>query len=190
MPSVKTNRLWFGILTTLCTVASVPMLNRSTGCGESTRASRCATTTIVLSSPRELISCTELSRPTVSGRTAWGNSTVSRTGRIGNDRSSGSFGSFGCMLRSERDFSGISLLECVVLKFDDVDAGKDADHHFPTTAWILLPPSAVLHETKGWSKKFPQRAGFQHSAQIFAAGYIPSTLTKSVKVLGIYPAAK
>src|SRR6266513_3586636 len=109
------------------------MLNRSTGCGASTRASRCATTTIVLSSPRELISCTEPSRPTVSGRTACVNSTVSRTGRIGNDRSSGSFGSFGCMLRSERDFSGISLLECVVLKFDDVDSWKDADHAFRLT---------------------------------------------------------
>src|SRR5947208_14023935 len=121
---------------------------------------------MVLSSPRELINCTELSRPTVSGRTAWGNSTVSRTGRIGNDRSSGSFGSFGCMLRSERDFSGISLLECVVLTFDDVDAGKDADNNFPTTAWILLPLSAVLHQTNGCSKKFPQRSRFQHSAQI------------------------
>src|ERR1700751_3893747 len=93
---------------------------------------------MVLSSPRELISCTELSRPTVSGRTAWGNSTVSRTGRIGNDRSSGSFGSFGCMLGSERDFSGIFLLEWLVLKFDETDAAKDADHHFPTDAWILL----------------------------------------------------
>ncbi len=86
-PSAKTNRLWFGILTTLCTTASVPMEYRSVGCGESTRASRCATTTMVLSSPSELINCTELSRPTVRGSTAWGNSTVSRTGRIGSDRS-------------------------------------------------------------------------------------------------------
>ena len=82
-PSAKTNRLWLGILTTLCTTANVPMAYRSTGCGESTRASRCATTTMVLSSPSELISCTELSRPTVSGRTACGNSTVSLTGSTG-----------------------------------------------------------------------------------------------------------
>ena len=38
---------------------------------------------MVLSSPKELISCTELSRPTVSGNTACGNSTVSRTGSTG-----------------------------------------------------------------------------------------------------------
>src|SRR5438874_12763567 len=38
---------------------------------------------MVLSSPRELISWTELSRPTVSGNTAWGKSTVSRTGNTG-----------------------------------------------------------------------------------------------------------
>ncbi len=54
-PSAKTNRLWFGMRTTLCTTARLPTANRSVGCGASTRASRCATTTIVLSSPRELI---------------------------------------------------------------------------------------------------------------------------------------
>src|SRR2546429_5877604 len=155
------------------------MLNRSAGWGVSTRASRCATTTIVLSSPRELINWTELSRPTVSGRTAWGNSTVSRTGRIGNERSSGSFGSFGCMLRSERDFSGISLLECVVLKFDDVDAGKDADHAFRVTLGFYFHHRRFCTKRKDAVKSFPKGMGEQ-SAQIFAAGYIPSTFTKSV----------
>ena len=62
--------------------------NRSVGCGESTRASRWATTTMVLSSPRELINWTELSRPTVRGSTACGNSTVSRTGSSGSVRAS------------------------------------------------------------------------------------------------------
>ena len=36
-PSANTNRLWLGILTTLCTTASVPMAYRSVGCGKSTR---------------------------------------------------------------------------------------------------------------------------------------------------------
>ena len=70
----------------LCAPPPASRSNRSVGCGESTRASRCATTTIVLSSPRELINCTELSRPTVNGSTAWGKNTVSRTGRTGSVR--------------------------------------------------------------------------------------------------------
>src|SRR5579863_5868804 len=85
-PSANTNRLWLGIFTTLCTTAEVPMVYKSLGCGESTRASRCATTMMVLSSPSELISWTELSRPTVRGKTAWGNRTVSRTGSTGRAR--------------------------------------------------------------------------------------------------------
>src|SRR2546427_2851375 len=137
------------------------------------RASRCATTTIVLSSPRELISCTELSRPTVSGRTAWGNSTVSRTGRIGNERSSGSFASFGCMLRSERDFSGIFLLEWLVLKFDETDAAKDADHAFRLTLGFYFHHRRVFTKRKDGVKNFPKRVGGQ-SAQNFSARYIPS----------------
>src|SRR5260370_33415898 len=40
---------------------------------------------MVLSSPSEVMSCTELSRPTVSGSTACGNRTVSRTGNTGYD---------------------------------------------------------------------------------------------------------
>ena len=32
-PSAKTNRLWFGIFTTLCTTARVPTVYRSVGCG-------------------------------------------------------------------------------------------------------------------------------------------------------------
>jgi len=56
VPSVKTNRLWLGILTTLWTVASVPTLCRSAGCGASMRASRWATTTTVFSSPSDWIS--------------------------------------------------------------------------------------------------------------------------------------
>ncbi len=83
VPSAKTNRLWFGIFTILCTVASVPTLWRSDGCGLSTLASRCATTTMVFSSPRDWMSWMDDSRPTVRGRTACGNRTVSRTGRIG-----------------------------------------------------------------------------------------------------------
>ena len=75
--------------------------------------------------PRELISWTELSRPTVRGRTACGNSTVSRTGRIGKRpillglRLLLLFlaGSFAFVVRSERDFSAMILLECVWLKF-------------------------------------------------------------------------
>src|SRR5258708_30762604 len=38
---------------------------------------------MVFSSPKELISWMELSRPTVRGRTACGKSTVSRTGKTG-----------------------------------------------------------------------------------------------------------
>ncbi len=53
VPSVKTNRLWLGILTTLCTVARVPIACKSLGCGASMRASRCATTTMVFSSPSD-----------------------------------------------------------------------------------------------------------------------------------------
>jgi hypothetical protein len=56
---------------------------RSAGLGASRRGSSCAATTIVRSSPSDSISWMELSRPTVSGSTAWGNSTVSRTGRTG-----------------------------------------------------------------------------------------------------------
>ena len=83
LPSVNTNKLWFGIFTTLCTVARVPMWCRSAASGASCRASRCATTRIVFSSPSDWINRIELSRPTVSGSTAWGNSTVSRTGSTG-----------------------------------------------------------------------------------------------------------
>ncbi len=86
LPSVNTNRLWFGIFTTLCTVARVPIWCRSAASGVSCRASRCATTRIVFSSPSDWISWIELSRPTVSGSTAWGNSTVSRTGNTGTGR--------------------------------------------------------------------------------------------------------
>ncbi len=87
-PSANTKRLWLGILTTLWTTADVPTVYRSLAWGLSTRASRCATTTMVLSSPRELMSWTELSRPTVRGRTACGNRTVSRTGSTGKARTS------------------------------------------------------------------------------------------------------
>src|SRR5207244_582871 len=119
-PSAKTKRLWLGILTTLWTTASVPTVYRSVGWGESTRASRCATTTMVLSSPKELINWTELSRPTVKGKTAWGKRTVSRTGRIGSERSSwGESLIFG--VRSGRDGCAMFLLECNSLKFLDDD---------------------------------------------------------------------
>src|ERR1035441_4606377 len=69
--------------TTLCTVASVPTACRSAGLGDSSRGSSCAVTTIARSSPRDSINWMELSRPTVNGSTAWGNRTVSRTGRTG-----------------------------------------------------------------------------------------------------------
>src|SRR5215470_5594042 len=88
------------------------------------RASRCATTTMVLSSPRELISWTELSRPTVRGSTAWGNNTVSRTGRIGSTPVSSS--TFGFGVRSVRVFSAMVHLECLVLNFDDLEPPEDA----------------------------------------------------------------
>src|SRR5438270_10459544 len=76
---------------------------------------------MVLSSPSELISCTELSRPTVSGSTACGNSTVSRTGKTGSIRRSTS--PEGSELGIFRTFSAILLLshsnevECQILKF-------------------------------------------------------------------------
>ena len=82
-PSVKTNRLWLGMRTTLCTVARVPTACRSPGLGESSRGSSCAATTIARSSPSDSINWMELSRPTVRGSTAWGNRTVSRTGSTG-----------------------------------------------------------------------------------------------------------
>src|SRR5438093_13765093 len=83
------------------------------------------------------------------------------------------------MLRSERDFSGISLLECVVLKFDDVDAAKDADHAFRLTLGFYFHHRRFCTKRKDAVKSFPKGMGEQ-SAQIFAAGYIPSTFTKSV----------
>ncbi len=90
-PSVNTNRLWLGMRTTLCTVARVPTVCRSSGLGVSRRGSNCAATTIVRSSPSDSINWIELSRPTVSGRTAWGNRTVSRTGNTGILRIPGAF---------------------------------------------------------------------------------------------------
>ncbi len=69
-PSVNTNRLWLGMRTTLCTVASVPTVCRSAGLGASRRGSSCAATTIARSSPSDSINWMELSRPTVNGRTA------------------------------------------------------------------------------------------------------------------------
>src|SRR5882724_8946232 len=84
MPSRKMTTLPFGIFTVLCTLANVPTLCRSAAAGSSIRGSSCATTPRYLSSSeRELTRASELSRPTVSGRMAPGNRTVSRTGRIG-----------------------------------------------------------------------------------------------------------
>jgi len=60
------------------------------------------------------------------------------------------------MLRSERDFSGIFLLEWLVLKFDETDAAKDADHHFPTDAWILLFYRRFCTKRKDAVKSFPK----------------------------------
>src|SRR5215470_7384290 len=75
----------FGILTVLWTFAKVPTLWRSAAAGSSMRGSNCATTPKYLSSSvRELTKDSELSRPTVRGRIAPGNRTVSRTGRMGN----------------------------------------------------------------------------------------------------------
>src|SRR5581483_10068590 len=60
-----------GIFTVLWTLASVPTLCRSAAVGSSTRGSSWATTPINFSSPvSELTSASELSRPTVRGRTA------------------------------------------------------------------------------------------------------------------------
>jgi len=87
---------------------------------------------------------------------------MSRTGRIGNERSSGSFASFGCMLRSERDFSGIfslsglcsSLMRLIPRKMQTATFRRRLDS---TSSIGGFAPN-------GCSKKFPQRAGFQHSA--------------------------
>ncbi len=122
LPSVNTNRLWLGIFTTLCTVARVPMWCRSAACGESWRASRCATTRMVFSSPRDWISWMELSRPTVSGSTACGKSTVSRTGRTGigcfAPAISGSSGDFVVGFMTLTKSPAIDLiLECTYIRF-------------------------------------------------------------------------
>jgi hypothetical protein len=85
MPSVNTKRLWFGIFTTLWTVARVPILVQIAALRRVLAASRWATTRIVFSSPSDWISWIELSRPTVRGRTACGKRTVSLTGRTGYD---------------------------------------------------------------------------------------------------------
>src|SRR6267142_2187020 len=67
------------------------------GGGSSMRGSSCATTAKSFSSPsNELTSASELSRPTVSGSTAPGNSTVSRTGRTG--KTSGTENFFSAMM--------------------------------------------------------------------------------------------
>src|SRR5208282_6248215 len=56
---------------------------RSAAAGSSTRGSSWATTPSSFSSPdNELTNASELSRPTVKGRTAPGKRTVSRTGKI------------------------------------------------------------------------------------------------------------
>src|SRR5215467_10910604 len=68
---------------------------------------------MVLSSPSELISWTELSRPTVNGNTACGNKTVSRTGNTGSERLSGDilslyiFVANSTLLRSLRPAPGV-----------------------------------------------------------------------------------
>ena len=81
-PSTKTTRLPLGILTVLCSLAMVPTRCRSASVGSSTRGSSCATTPSSFRSPSsEFSSASELSRPTVSGRTPPGNRTVSRTGK-------------------------------------------------------------------------------------------------------------
>ena len=53
--AVKTKRLWLGMRTTLCTVASVPTSCKSAGFGASRRGSSWAATTIERSSPRDSI---------------------------------------------------------------------------------------------------------------------------------------
>src|SRR5579864_61614 len=162
-PSANTNRLWFGIFTTLWTTASVPTLYRSVGCGVSTRASRCATTTMVLSSPSELISWTELSRPTVSGSTACGKRTVSRTGKTGSERLSGDiFSLCFCELYYFPQFTSCAtaLKPNLSVWYSSFDAGNLAEIHLGhkcasyESIWILNP-----HTTLAKKRMFTEPLG-------------------------------
>ena len=74
-PSGKRNILWMWV--------SVPTPKRSLSVGSSTEGSRWVTTPMTLRSfTASLTSATELSRATARGRMAWGNSSVSRSGRM------------------------------------------------------------------------------------------------------------
>src|ERR1039458_6978298 len=106
--------------TTLCTVASVPTVCRSAGLGESSRGSSCAVTTIARSSPSDSINWMELSRPTVNGSTAWGNRTVSRTGRTGILRTPGE--SFPDGFLGAGGMEGWLGIECPRINFPSLDS--------------------------------------------------------------------
>src|SRR5437867_7509329 len=98
-PMMMTKRLPSGVFITRWTTLTVPTSYRSVGAGESTRLSRWVNTTSIPSLCwTSLISLTELSRPTVSGITAFGKITASRTGSIGS--CSGMVWIFCCMSSS------------------------------------------------------------------------------------------
>jgi hypothetical protein len=80
---------------------------------------------MVFSSPSDWINWIELSRPTVSGSTACGNNTVSRTGSTGNgrpdglsSRSSADLEPFGLMMLTKS--LGMLFLECPFIKFHSI----------------------------------------------------------------------
>ena len=146
--------------TTLCTVARVPTACRSAGLGESSRGSICAVTTIVRSSPSDSIKWMELSLPTVNGSTAWGNRTVSRTGRTGILRTPG-------VALPEAFLAGFGTegrfgIECPRINFPSLD-GEDFERlqecHLPSDLSFFLnsrnsSPRTFAHTVRR-SGRFP-----------------------------------
>jgi hypothetical protein len=77
---------------------------------------------MVRSSVSDSISWIELSRPTVSGRTAWGNSTVSRTGNTGIRRMAGA--SFPGEFAKGGGLEGVFVIECPFVNFSSLDSAE------------------------------------------------------------------
>ncbi len=88
LPSTRTFTVPSGRRKTWITLASVPTEKMSSGVGSSL-CTRCAERKISWLSPREVTSPSapsDFSRPTKSGTTIWGKTTVSRRGRSGTQR--------------------------------------------------------------------------------------------------------
>src|SRR5581483_593835 len=103
----------------------------------------------------------------------------SRTGRIGRERSCSGSCSFALVVRSERAFSAIFLLECVVLKsLDDVEQHKDAvtAGNPSRTGWIVPPQAEVCIARKDYR-------AVQSNLAPLASGWVLDAITGQAAVL-------